>query len=76
MDTTTPDKRHLPAALKDWHLWAEEQMAAGLLSRDQVDVCYGPHHILRHFQNDHARAGSAVLASSILEMQRKAMTAS
>jgi len=69
-DTAMPNKRHLPAVLKQWHLWAQEQMAAGLLSRHQVEICYGPHHSLRHF--DRARVGSAVLASKRLEGAKKA----
>lgn len=69
-DTAMPNKHHLPAALKDWYFWAQEQMAAGLLSRHQVEICIGPHHILRHV--DCARVGPAVLASSRLESAKKA----
>ena len=53
-DTAMPNKRHVPAALKDWHFWAQDQMEAGLLSR-QVEICYGPHYILSHV--DRAIAG-------------------
>ncbi len=47
--TAMPNKRRLPDALKDWHFWAQDQMEADLLSRHQVEVCYGPNHAVRPF---------------------------
>ena len=65
-----PTKRQIPAALKAWHLWAQAQLDAELLSRQQVEVCYGPLHTVQHF--DRARVGPAVLVSSRLEGAKQA----
>ena len=63
-DTAMPNKRRLPDALKNWHFWTQDQMEAGLLSGLQVEICYGPHHVVGQF--DPARVGSAVLASRMI----------
>lgn len=65
-----PTKRQMPAAVQEWHVWAQEQMTQGLLSRHQVEVCFGPLHTVRHF--DRATVGSAVLVSSRLEGAKQA----
>ena len=39
---TSVSKHQTPAALNRWHNWAQEKYGEGLLSRHQVEVCYGP----------------------------------
>jgi len=40
-DTAMLNKHRLPDALRDWHFWGQDQLEAGLLSRQQVEICYG-----------------------------------